>query len=82
MKKQHQFFEFKMAAATMLTSGYQTFFHIIDVLLFKVATVPQNLVKIGKKLRERYQFFHIQDGYERHFKEYTYGSTAILRIEF
>ena len=35
---------------------------IIDVLLFEVVTIPLNLVKISQKLRERPQFFAIQDG--------------------
>ena len=37
-----------MAAAAMLNSGYQAFFYIIDVLLFKVATFLPSLVEIGK----------------------------------
>ena len=55
-----------MAAATLFDSGYQAFIDIIDVLLFGVATIPPNLVKISQKLRERPKFFTIQDGGSGH----------------
>ena len=66
----------------MLDSGGRAFFDIIDVFLLGVATFLSNLVKIGQKFRERYQFFRIQDGCVRHFEEYTAGCTTILRVEF
>ena len=56
------FSKFKMVAATMLNSGHQAFFNIIDALFSKVAKFPPNLVGIGRKMRERQQFFEIQDG--------------------
>ena len=46
----------------MLDFGYKAFSYITDVLLFKVATFPPNLVKISQKLREQHQFFEMQDG--------------------
>ena len=55
-----------MAAAAIVTSGYQTFFAFIDVLFFKVATFLPNLMKIGQEMRERHQFIKIQDGGSRH----------------
>ena len=55
-----------MAAAAMLDFGYRAFFDIIKVLLFEVATIPQNFLKIGHKLRELPQFLAIQDGGSRH----------------
>ena len=71
-----------MAAAAMLSSGYQAFFYILDVLSFKVATFLPNLVEIGQNMVERYQFFEIQDGGSRHFEKYFFGRTVILRFEF
>ena len=50
-----------MAAAGLLKSGYQASIAIIDVLLIEVATFLPNLVRIGQKLRERHQFFKLQD---------------------
>ena len=52
-----------MAAAAMFDFGYQAFCDVIDVLLFKVATLGllPNWVKIGRKMIERLQFFEIQD---------------------
>ena len=55
-----------MGAAAILSSGYQAFFYIIDVLLFEGATFIHNLVRIGQEMRERHQFFEIQDGGNRH----------------
>ena len=55
-----------MAAVDMLDSGYQTFVDFIDMLIFLVATFPPIFVKIGHEMRERHQFFEIQDGGSRH----------------
>ena len=54
-----------MAAAGLLSFGYQAFIAIIDVLCFKGPTFLPNLVRIGKKLRERDQFFKLRDGGSR-----------------
>jgi len=43
------FSKIKMAAVTILDSGYLLVFDIIDVLSFKVATFLPNLLKCGKK---------------------------------
>ena len=51
-----------------MTSGYQSFFANIDVYLFKVATLTQNLVKIGQIIRELHQFVKIQYGGTRHLE--------------
>jgi len=40
----------------VLDSGRQAFFDAIDEFLFKVATFPPNLVKIGLKRREQHQY--------------------------
>jgi len=44
-----------MATAAMLDSDNQAFYDATDEFLFKVATLPPNLVKIGSKLREQNQ---------------------------
>jgi len=48
--------KFKMAAAAILKSGHQMPFDSTHVLLFVIATLLPNLLKIGRKLRERHQF--------------------------
>ena len=65
---------FKMAAAAMLNSGYQAFIVIIDVLFIEVVTFLPKLVKIGRKLRERHQFFKIQDRGSRHVDFWLRGA--------
>ena len=67
----------------MLTSGYQAFFDIIDVLLYEVATFLLNLVKIDAKMSERHQFFEIQDGGNRHVEfllpgDYHYHRCVVI----
>jgi len=50
------FSKFKMTTAAMLDSGHQAFFDSIHLLSFKVSSFLPNLVKIGLKLWEQYQF--------------------------
>ena len=42
ISERHQFSQFKIAAAAMLTFGHHAFFDIIDVLLFERATFLPN----------------------------------------
>ena len=53
------FSKFKMAAVAMLNSRWQALFVKMDVLIIEVVTFLPNLVKIGRKLRERHQFFKV-----------------------
>ena len=69
LRERHQFSKLKMAAAAMLTSVYEAFFDIMDVLFFKIASFPPTLVEIGQKLREWHQFFEIQHGGGRNFEK-------------
>ena len=49
-----------------LSLATRCFIDVIVMLLFEVATFLPNLVKIDPKMRERHQFFEMQDGGSRH----------------
>ena len=57
-----------MAAAALLTSGYQSFFADTDMYLFRVATLITNLVKIGQIIIQRHHIFEIQYGGSHHLE--------------
>ena len=59
----------------------------MDVLIIEVATFLPNWVKICQKLRERHQFFKIQDGGSRHVDFrlpglYRYNGCVVYRSRY